>query len=135
MNSPQYPAGWHAIPNSNQERYWDGTQWTDAYRPIATSVSVPVVGVVQASTAPNHGPAIASMVLGICSLVIWYAGIVTGIIGLVLGAVSLKHCQPRGPKRGRGMAIAGITCSIIALALWLIVIIVVANAASSVSDY
>jgi len=72
--------------------------------------------------APTHGPAVASMVLGIVSLVIWYLGIVTGIVGLILGATSLKHCQPNGPKKGRGMAVAGITCSIIALSLWLIVL-------------
>jgi hypothetical protein len=70
------------------------------------------------------------MVLGIISLVLWYLGIVTGIIGLILGASSLKHCQPNGPKKGRGMAVAGITCSIIALSLWLIVLIAVGAAAS-----
>ena len=71
------------------------------------------------------------MVLGIVSLVIWYVGIVTGIIGLCLGASSLKHCQPRGPKRGRGFAITGIVCSIVALALWLIVLIAIGALAGS----
>ena len=75
--------------------------------------------------APTHGPAVASMVLGILSLVLWWFGIITGIIGLVLGTSSLKHCQPNGPKNGRGMAIAGITCSIIALSLWVIVLLAV----------
>ena len=126
MNTPQYPPGWHVVPGSNQERYWDGTQWTSAYRPIQPAPGAGYGGVM----APNHGPAIASMVLGICSLVVWYAGIVTGIIGLALGLSSLKHVQPRGPKRGRGMAIAGITCSIIALVLWILVIILVAVVAS-----
>ena len=73
--------------------------------------------------APTHGPAVASMVLGILSLVLWWFGIITGIIGLALGASSLKHCRPNGPKNGRGMAIAGITCSIIALSLWLILLL------------
>jgi len=81
--------------------------------------------------APTHGPAVASMVLGIVSLVIWYLGIVTGVIGLVLGASSLKHCQPNGPKKGRGMAIAGITCSIIALSIWLIVLIAAGSLAAA----
>ena len=82
-------------------------------------------GYYQSGPTSSHGPAIASMVLGIISLVIWYLGIITGIIGLVLGASSLKHCQPHGPKNGRGMAIAGITCSIIALSLWLIVLVAI----------
>ena len=74
--------------------------------------------------------AIASMVLGIVSLVVWYFGILTGVLGLVFGAMSLKHCTPRGQKRGRGMAIAGISCSIVALAIWAM-FIVFAVAASS----
>jgi len=71
------------------------------------------------------------MVLGILSLVLWYLGIVTGIIGLVLGASSLKHCRPNGPKNGRGMAIAGITCSIIALSIWLIVLLAIGAGSSA----
>lgn len=118
-----YPAGWHQVPGSDQERYWDGNAWTDAYRPLATSTNSAGRG--------TSGQAIASMVLGIVSLVIWYVGIVTGIIGLSLGAVAIKKCKPNGPLKGRGMAIAGIVCSTIALALWLIVIIAVAAAAGS----
>ncbi len=73
------------------------------------------------------------MVLGIVSIVFWYFGIITGLIGLVMGAKSLKHLQPRGTKRGRGMAIAGIVCSIVALALWtlLLLVIIVASANSN----
>jgi hypothetical protein len=71
------------------------------------------------------------MVLGISSLVLWYLGLVTGIIGLILGTVAIKKCLPRGPMKGRGMAIAGIVCSIIALAIWLIVLIAVVVAADS----
>ena len=113
-----YPAGWYPHPDGSQERFWDGTGWTDAYRPIVTQ-SGPGV------QAAFHGPAIASMVLGIVSIVFWYFGIVTGVIGLVLGVTSLKKVQPRGTKRGRGMAIAGIVCSIVALALWLLILLIV----------
>ena len=45
--------------------------------------------------------------LGIVSFFISILGVVTAILGLVFGAMSLKECQPHGPKRGRGMAIAG----------------------------
>ena len=131
-----YPAAWHPTPNGHDERYWDGTSWTDAYRPRAGAAPAysnqygAPAGYVQ-HMAPNHGPAVASMVLGICSLVLWWFGIITGIIGLILGATSLKHCQPRGMKRGRGMAIAGIVCSCIALALWLIVLLAIGAASNS----
>ena len=93
------------------------------YAPQQPSYGQPVM--YPGVQAPTHGPAVASMVLGILSLVLWWFGIITGIIGLVLGTSSLKHCQPNGPKNGRGMAIAGITCSIIALSLWVIVLLAV----------
>jgi hypothetical protein len=114
--SVTYPAGWYSLPDKSQERYWDGEAWTQAFRPILSGGG---------SIAPVHGPAIAAMVLGIISLVIWYGGIATGIIGLVFGATSLKHCQPKGAKRGRGMAIAGIVCSIIALVIWVLLLVII----------
>jgi hypothetical protein len=125
-NPIPHQAGWYMHPDGSQERFWDGTAWTAAHRPkITPSSSGPL--------APFHGPAIASMVLGIVSIVFWYFGIITGLIGLVMGAKSLKHLQPRGTKRGRGMAIAGIVCSIVALALWtlLLLVIIVASANSN----
>jgi hypothetical protein len=129
------PAGWYPAGDLQRERYWNGTAWTDAYRPrvgVPSPTAPPMAynpppgyqpygyqpyGYVQ---APNHGPAIASMVLGIVSFFISIFGVVTAIIGLTLGIMSLKECQPNGPKRGRGMAIAGIACSCTALGLWLL---------------
>lgn len=60
------------------------------------------------------GLAVASMVLGIVSLVfaccIPYVPVIAAIVGLILGIVSLKK-----NAGGKGMAIAGVVCSIIAL--------------------
>lgn len=60
------------------------------------------------------GLAVASMVLGICSIVLsccfYYVSIPCAIIGVILGAVSLK-----GNKGGKGMAIAGLVTSIISI--------------------
>ncbi len=73
-------------------------------------------------TASYSGLSIASMVLGIVSLLIWPFAIVTGILGVIFGAVTLKNCQPRGPQRGRGFAITGLVTSIIALVFWILII-------------
>jgi hypothetical protein len=118
------------MPDGQSERYWDGTQWTSSYRPRfgQSPVQLQPAFVI---AAPYKGTAIASMVLGICSLVLCYVGLVTGIIGLILGATSLKDCAPRGQLRGRGMAISGIVCSIIALGFWLVVIIAVIGRANA----
>ncbi|MDO5124811.1 MAG: DUF4190 domain-containing protein [Ruminococcus sp.] len=60
------------------------------------------------------GFAIASMILGICSLVfgccLWYIGLPCAIVGVCLGGISLKK-----KKGGKGMAIAGLVTSIVAL--------------------
>ena len=64
--------------------------------------------------------AIASLVLGICSLVflfipfVGWIGVILGIVGIVLGVLGRKD-----PEK-KGMATAGMVCSIVAVALCLI---------------
>lgn len=74
----------------------------------------------------SKGLSIASMVLGIVSLVlfcIWWISIPAGIIGLILGGVSLAT-----KKGGKGMAIAGLVCSLVGIALYVIFVVVLAAA-------
>ena len=72
----------------------------------------------------SKGISIASMVLGIFSLTfgccITYVGIATAIAGLITGIISLKDKKP-----GKGMAIAGIIMSAIALVFLVFCIILV----------
>ncbi len=63
--------------------------------------------------------AVASLVLGICSLVFPFIGLgwlsmLLGIVGIVLGALGKKNDEKKG------MATAGIVMSIIAVALGLL---------------
>lgn len=75
------------------------------------------------------GMAIASMVLGIVSLVlsccIPWVTFVCALIGVILGGVALAK-----KTAGKGMAIAGLVCSIISLIPAVLVIIGVASMAS-----
>ena len=67
----------------------------------------------------SAGFGIASMVLGIISIVLmcWpYVSIPTSIIGLILGAVGCKKVA------GKGMAVAGVVCSLITLGIALIIV-------------
>ncbi len=76
------------------------------------------------------GLAVASMVLGICSLIfycIWFIALPTAIIGVILSILSLKNPQ----NGGRGMAIAGLVTSIIALVLAVIILIAYINGAAN----
>jgi hypothetical protein len=73
----QFAQGWYRVPGSEQERYWDGDHWTGAFRPTTALAS--------AHVASNPGPAIASMVLRIISLVIPHLGIISALVGSILG--------------------------------------------------
>lgn len=70
----------------------------------------------------GRGLAIASMVLGIVSCVfcwVWYIVIPAGVVGLILGIVFKK-------KGGQsGMATAGVICSIVGLALVVLLYVLV----------
>ena len=66
---------------------------------------------------PTNGLAVAALVLGILSIVMFwipFLGWIPVVVGLVLGLVAMQ--QPYG----RGMALAGVVCSSIALALKLL---------------
>tara|TARA_Y100001935_G_scaffold127041_1_gene105343 strand:- start:373 stop:819 length:447 start_codon:yes stop_codon:yes gene_type:complete len=73
------------------------------------------------------GLSIAGMVLGIVGLVFALApcmhmiGLIVGVVGLILSAISMKKCNA-GQADGKGMAIAGLATSIIAV-VWAIYMI------------
>ncbi len=78
------------------------------------------------------GLGIASMVLGIVSLVLFclpYICFPGGIISIILGGVNLAKKNP-----GKGMAIAGIVCSIIAIAIYIICIAIVGSVGTSILE-
>ena len=78
----------------------------------------------QPSGGPEQGSgfAIASLVLGIVSIVLFCASIniVTGILGIIFGAIYLVKKYPEK----RGMALAGLILSIISIALYVILLII-----------
>ena len=68
----------------------------------------------------NQGLSIASMVLGIVSLVSWFiwpVSTICAIIGLIFGFIRIKQVKYKG------MAIAGLVTSIISLSLWVIILL------------
>lgn len=83
----------------------------------------------------KSGKAITALVLGICSLVFLFAqtliGVCCAIVGIVFGVLGRKECDTTG-KSGRGMATAGFVCSIVSLALLLVIIIIGVAAAGAV---
>lgn len=66
----------------------------------------------------NNGKAIASLVLGIIAIVTIFTGygaiigLIMGVVGIVLGVNAKKEIDATG-EEGKGMATAGLVCSII----------------------
>lgn len=82
----------------------------------------------QAAGLPSvQGLSVASMVLGIIGILTswcFIVGGVLGIIGLPLGLVAMSKIKKGQADPGpRGMALAGVVCSAIALALTVVVVI------------
>lgn len=66
-------------------------------------------------TSVMHGKAVASLVLGICSIVCWFFGI-GAIIGLILGIIGLILAgQAKRAGNTEGVRTAGFVCSLIGL--------------------
>ena len=74
----------------------------------------------------SKGLSIASLVIGIISLVSFYIPFIYSIVGLILGIVSIKKNKP-----GRGQAIAGIICSSIAILLSILFIVIMVSSANT----
>ena len=102
LNQPQYPQ------NDYNQQYQQPQQYNDPYvnqqYPTYTEMYQP----------QQRGLGIASMIIGICSIVftccVPYITFFSSIAGLILGIVSLKKGE-----NAKGMAIAGIVTSACAL--------------------
>lgn len=90
----------------------------------------------QNTNMPQEGSkalSIASMVLGIVAIVLCFCvpwlPLILGIVAVVLGGIALAKKMP-----GKGMAIAGLVTGLIAVAIYIIVIVIVGAAFASVSS-
>jgi hypothetical protein len=78
-------------------------------------------------SGPSNGLAIAGMVIGIVSIVLFFLNwvdIIIGIVGLVLSLVGLSKARRLGGV-GRGMAIAGVATSSVGIVAAIIFLIAV----------
>lgn len=88
--------------------------------PTATAVAAPIA---YAPPAPTNGLAIASLVCGIMAIISCYIWGVFGLPAVICGHISLKKINNSPtPIQGRGMAIAGLICGYIGIALQVLVI-------------
>ena len=74
----------------------------------------------------TSGLAITSMICGILGLIIPYLGFILAIIAIVFGSIAIHQTGSQPNLGGRGMAIAGLVLGILAIALWAILISLIA---------
>jgi hypothetical protein len=78
--------------------------------------------------AEKKGLSIASLV---CGLLFWFSlpGMVCSILAIVFGAIQLKNIK-KNPKQygGKGMATAGLVLGIIGIVFWLLILILIGAA-------
>lgn len=85
---------------------------------------------------PGNGMGVGGFVTGLLGLIFcWFPwlGIVLSIIGVALGGVGLSQGKKRGAPTG--LAIAGLVCGIIGLAVSLVFIIAVASVFAGLGSY
>lgn len=99
--------------------------------PVPTMVAAtplpPVIsgGHVGVGGMPTPGTAVASLILGIISLITCYFGFLFAIPGVICGHLALKTIKLSGGRmEGRGLAIAGLVMSYVWLGLALILVLV-----------
>lgn len=78
---------------------------------------------IQQQQQTTNGKAIASMVLGILSILIPYVGIILGILGIIFAKKSFVEINV-GKQNGKGMAITGLTTSIVGLSFYILLLFI-----------
>jgi hypothetical protein len=93
-------------------------------KPLVSTIKKQLLAPDQTGDIRPHWMAILSLIAGILALVAYYGAIPLGILAIVFGAIALRRINnDPATYRGRGMAIAGIVCGIVALAIVLTVLV------------
>jgi hypothetical protein len=139
------PANWYPAPDDpSRERWWNGAEWSDTFRPAGPQAPVPPVPTYgqplpytpnyaaqpYGAAVPKNGLAIAGLIVSIVSLLIGIYGLAC-ITGIVLSGLGLSRARQMeaagGVAVGKSAATAGVVVGIISLVLNIIWIAWVAN--------
>jgi hypothetical protein len=86
---------------------------------------------------PGNGIAVASMILGIVSLVLfflWFLAPILALLAIIFGALGIGKAKKIGGK-GKGMAIAGLVTGSIGLVVSIIIIVLAFIVVSKAKSY
>ena len=79
------------------------------------------------TSRPGNGMAIASLVLGCCSIVFWWLWGIVPVLAVIFGGVSMNQSKKAGWKPS-GMAIAGLVLGIVFTLVALLIFLAAASA-------
>ncbi|MEZ0113007.1 hypothetical protein ABH920_007032 [Catenulispora sp. EB89] len=122
---PQYPQGSYPPPNYPPSNY-PPSNYPQGYAPQLYPGGYYGPPMLRQQTS---GMAVTGMVMGILSLVLFWAsllGPLLALLGIVFSSVGLSQSSKPG-FTGKGMAIAGLVCSLISMAFWVLLAIAVAS--------
>ncbi|WP_397538537.1 DUF4190 domain-containing protein [Rummeliibacillus pycnus] len=69
----------------------------------------------------TNSKSIASLIMGILSIFIPLAGLILGIVGIILSNISLKEMKVSS-ENGKGLAVSGMVCGIVGVCIHIILI-------------
>jgi hypothetical protein len=129
------PAGWYpdnnVDPSAGQQRYWDGSAWTERTAAPATELTTVLPTAAEPAPIParrTNVAAVVSLIFGI--LWIFYLG---SLVAVIAGHTARKQIRRTG-EAGDGAAIAGLILGYLGLAVfafWMILLMVGTVAASA----
>jgi hypothetical protein len=137
-------AGWYPAPDDpSRERWWNGAEWSDSFRPTAQSVVPPApaygqpqpyaTGYAQpqyGAASPKNGLATAGLVVSIVSVFFGIYGVAC-IVGIALSGVGLSRARQfeasTGVAVGKSAATAGVAVGIISLVINILYLAWIAN--------
>ncbi len=99
---------------SDQYQYTTFNNYSQGYPPGPPGPPVP---------PKTNGKSIASLVLGVLSIVVPYIGFLLGIVAIVFSSLSFKELKRTG-EQGKGLSIAGLVCGIVGTAIYGIILLI-----------
>lgn len=137
-------AGWYPDPErSGEDRWWNGSGWSDGRRSSAVAAPAPPVGLPPGARLANqpypyvvrtpsgvNAKAVIGLIVSLSTIVLPVLGI-NGIVGAILGGMGLAEAKRREragrPNDGRAIALAAIVVGIVStVVVWLCIAALIA---------
>ena len=129
------PAGWY--PHAGQQRYWNGTAWTNDFAPTAQTASLIYIAKAPPTT---NGIATAGLTLGIVGVALAFVPFselvfawVPAVLAIIFGFVGLNRAKLLSGLN-HGSALASVILGFVAVPLSFILFAILAAIGASIGS-